>query len=126
MRTRKTDLLIFAVYLALSGLLDARGIEHVSPDTTTYVQPAEGLSAGAGFAVPAADGTYRPEFIRTPLYPLYLAGFLGLFGPAGLLGSIWFQRTCWGLIVVFAFPGIGAAPTRRGRTLCAVGKGSGG
>jgi hypothetical protein len=31
MRTRKADLLILAVYLAFSALLDARGIEHTSP-----------------------------------------------------------------------------------------------
>jgi hypothetical protein len=122
MRTRKADLLIFAVYLAFSALLDARGLEHASPDTPTYVQPAESLAAGTGFAVTAPDGSHRPEFIRTPFYPLVLAGFLKLFGSSGVTVSIWFFRLLWGLIVVFAFPGIRAAATRRGRTLCALGK----
>jgi hypothetical protein len=122
MRTRKADLLILAVYLAFSALLDARGIEHTSPDTPTYVQPAQSLSAGAGFAVPADDGSSHPEFIRTPFYPFVLAGFLKVCGSAGLTASVWFQRILWGLIIVFAFPGIGAAPTARGRSLCAIGK----
>lgn len=122
MRTRKADLLIFAVYLAVLALLDVRGIEHASPDTSTYVQPAESLSAGAGFAVTAPDGSHHPEFIRTPFYPLVLAGFLKLFGAAGVTASIWFLRVLWGVIVVFAFPGIGAATARRARMLCAVGK----
>jgi hypothetical protein len=121
-RSRKPDLLILAVFLALSLLLDARGIDHASPDTVTYVQPAQSLAADAGFGITTADG-YRPEFIRTPLYPLLLAGFFELLGPAGLTGSIWFQRLLWGLIVTFAFPGVGAAPTRRGKMLSAVGKG---
>jgi 4-amino-4-deoxy-L-arabinose transferase-like glycosyltransferase len=123
MRTRKTDLLIFAVYLAFLALLDVRGIEHASPDTATYVQPAESLSAGTGFAVTAPDGSHHPEFIRTPFYPLVLAGFLKLFGSAGVTASIWFHRVLWGAIVVFAFPGIGAATAKRARMLRAVGKG---
>jgi hypothetical protein len=122
MRTRKADLLILAVYLAFSALLDARGIEHESPDTATYAQPAQSLAAGAGFTVPSPDGTPRPEFIRTPFYPLVLAAFLKIFGSAGLTASIWFQRILWGLIVVWGFPGIAEASTRRGRILSAVGK----
>jgi hypothetical protein len=122
MRTRKADLLIFAVYLAVLALLDARGIEHASPDTPTYVQPAESLAAGTGFAVTAPDGSHRPEFVRTPFYPLVLAGFLKVFGSGGVPASIWFVRLLWGSIIVFAFPGIGAAAAKRARVLCAVGK----
>ena len=122
LRSRIADWLIFAVFLAMGALLDARGIEHTEPDTPTYVAPAVGLSEGAGFTTVAADGTRHPEFIRTPVYPLYLAACLRAFGPAGLMASIWFQRIAWGLIITLAFPAIGAVASRRGRLLCAAGK----
>jgi hypothetical protein len=121
-RRRRVDWLIFAVFLATCAVLDAHGIEHTQPDTHTYVQPAENLLAGAGFATRTAAGALHPEFIRTPLYPLYLAAFLGIFGSAGMMASIWFQRIAWGLIMVLAFPGIGEGTRRPARVLCAVGK----
>jgi 4-amino-4-deoxy-L-arabinose transferase-like glycosyltransferase len=107
---------ILSVYLLMCLLLDARRINPVTPDTHTYVQPAENLLAGHGFVSPAADGTLHPEFLRTPVYPLYLAAFVGVAGQKGLAVSVWFQRIAWGLIITLGFPG-----TRKsilGKALC--------
>ena len=122
LRARGIDALVFALFLTMSAVLDARGIEHFEPDSHTYIQPAESLSAGAGFATRAADGALRPEFVRTPFYPLYLAAFLHVVGPDGLIASIWCQRVCWGLLIVAVYPGVGVMATRRGRLLCGFGK----
>lgn len=51
-----------------------------TPDSPTYIQPAEALLRDGRFSV--APGSAEPEIIRTPGYPLFLAAHFALFGSA--------------------------------------------
>jgi 4-amino-4-deoxy-L-arabinose transferase-like glycosyltransferase len=42
-------------------------------DSREYIELARGLVSGCGFARDAGDGCGRPELLRTPAYPLFLA-----------------------------------------------------
>ena len=107
------ELLLAAVALLCYGLLDASGFDHHEPDSQGYISPARAMLAGEGFSHPTPEGGYSPEFKRTPTYPMYLAGFLVLFGEQGLLLSVWAQRLLWTALVVFALPSSRSATTRR-------------
>lgn len=50
-----------------------------TPDTGTYLRPAHALLAAGTFS-PSVAAAPEPEVVRTPGYPVFLAGLIALFG----------------------------------------------
>jgi 4-amino-4-deoxy-L-arabinose transferase-like glycosyltransferase len=74
-----TQRLVFAVFVALNVLLMGFSVPQgpyvAAADVAVSMEPARALLEGAGFVHP--DG--RPYVWGTPLYPVFLAIFLGIF-----------------------------------------------
>ena len=63
---------------AVLVVFDANPSATVEGDTHTYVQPALALLEDGRFSRSPDDS--RPEFVRTPGYPAFIAGVYGVFG----------------------------------------------
>ena len=75
-KSGKQLLIVFLIALLLRSLVLVVAVNHPertsSGDTASYVQPAEELLKGSGYTFPGA--------LRTPIYPMFLALFLAVFG----------------------------------------------
>jgi hypothetical protein len=95
----------FATYLRNSAVLE--------PDSNRYLELAEGLKTGCGFARRVGDSCRDPEVLRTPGYPLFLA-ISGRIGTSILIVSL-----VGGIVIFFTGFVIGERWSRRAGLLAA-------
>jgi hypothetical protein len=62
------------------NLAEHQSAATVEGDTSSYTAPARALLEHGRFSKTSTDP--RPEFLRTPGYPVFIAGVYGLFGPS--------------------------------------------
>lgn len=71
-----TALVVRVIPLSRPGTEWAKGANFW--DSNGYIQLANGMRSGCGFARRTSDGCSAPELLRTPGYPLFLAAFPNL------------------------------------------------
>ncbi len=100
--TTAIDIVLIALVAIAAALPFLRGhAEAISPDSRSYIVPAENLLAGRGLrgkgaaatfteSIPGYPRTPGPETLRPPVYPALIAFFLA--AGSGLRGVIVFQE----------------------------------
>lgn len=100
LRSVRIDVVLIALFSIASVLPLLRKTDLVTPDSRSYIVPAENLLAGRGFSgngyattftesIPGFPNVPGPETLRTPAYPLLIALFIA--AGAGLRGLVLFQ-----------------------------------
>jgi Dolichyl-phosphate-mannose-protein mannosyltransferase len=97
----RIDVLLIALLSAASFLPLLPKTDFITPDSPSYIVPADNLLAGRGFrgngyattftqSIPGFPNVPGPETLRTPAYPLVIAMFMAT--GAGLRGLVLFQH----------------------------------
>lgn len=71
-----TAAILIRLLYAIPGIMNPELVMRT--DSATYLGPALSLLHDGTYSTAAGSGT--PALVRTPLYPLYLAGLLGISG----------------------------------------------
>lgn len=95
--------LIVGVLLAVAGAYMIAYATRWGPwaesDSVEYVEVARNLVAGKGLVLVRASGSVVPLYLRPPLYPIALSGFLGL-GLGAIEAGRWFAISLFFCLVL--------------------------
>ena len=95
LRSNRERRMLFLTVIALISLvarlapLNRPGINWATtPDSVGYIQLANGIGAGCGFAREVFGHCSQPELQRTPGYPVFLAAFSTMRAALAVQGMI--------------------------------------